>query len=152
MSDDNKKLNALQEMIKEQKKRKISSARRYMQKASFAKLSGTVIGGIITIISGINPNSIFGIKPNFYNLVLGVLIGVISTWTSFFTHTELWLVNVESINALDSLSEKIRYESSSDELSTEKLDAFFREYTTIVNSVNKKWLESRYQNTANQSQ
>lgn len=109
----------------------------------------TLLGAIITILSGLNIKYLFkdlGVEFSDISrvviLIIGAVITVLSASKGFYNNKELWVIFRMGSNQLKEVRSDLNYYLEGkpiQNVSLSVLDSYKRKVQSIVNNVNKQW-------------
>lgn len=136
-------LNFLKSQI-EKRIANINNTRSYYRKVSFWTYGSiSTLAALSTIALGLNIEHL-GESPRIFALIISGLITVLSAYTTFFNHKELWVANNNALNSLRKLKFDIEYkEQNLSGLDTKLTENFKKEYQRILDNLNNSWNKSR---------
>ena len=120
-------------------------------KALFFKLSITALGGITTVIWGLQG---VGNEDLFRNvaLVLSATITLLGTFDTFFDHRAMWVRYTKTVTDLRAIRSDLEYQQTvSDNLASEKLDRLYARYKSVITDTNEWWHQLREKETEKDS-
>ena len=129
--------------VKEQAESFHESMRIFRQRHFRLSITAVSLAGAITLFTAIN------VKINYASLsllivALGVMITIITTYTSFYNPRETWLLYHDSLSKLQALLAKIEYNIEEDTtIDDTHLDRFFEAYQTILREHSNKYSQIR---------
>ncbi|MFK7798558.1 MAG: DUF4231 domain-containing protein [Aureispira sp.] len=148
MSEEKNKtsLKAKVEFLQQSMEEKIQSfhAKRISNKnkATWLHISVTLLGSISTIVLGleISKNNLLIDYTKNVALVTSALITLISGYTTFFDHKDLWINYTKTRNELKKLQFEFDYYLIGEpDITHEKIDEFKEKYNTILTRANQDW-------------
>lgn len=148
MSEEKNKagLKAKIEFLKQSMEEKIQSfhAKRISNKnkATWLHISVTLLGSISTVVLGleISENNLLIDYTKNVALVTSALITLISGYTTFFDHKDLWISYTKTRNELKKLQFEFDYYLKGElDISHDKIDEFKEKYNNILTIANQDW-------------
>ena len=136
---------AFKEMIEEDLKERLRGfkiqAKYNRRKSIFQHTIVTLFGAIITILSGLNIESIEEFV-RLLILVLSSIITLVGVYKTFFSNKELWISNTQTINRLKKVKSEFDYffvGRNKDEIDLSVLENFRLKIQEILDEANGNW-------------
>ncbi|MFN0110253.1 MAG: SLATT domain-containing protein [Blastocatellia bacterium] len=140
------KLKYLEDQITQSIIRLNSKADRNRNKSFAVSMASAILGALVTIALGVKIAS-WEDRLKDVALICGALIAVVNSARTIFSHRELWIKQKNTQLELYTLRNEIDFYKAgledADQISEEKLSAFFEKYQTIWATSSEKWLQLR---------
>ena len=113
-------------------------------KALLLKLSITALGGITTVLLGLQGIGHESLLRN-VALVFSALVTLLSTWDTFFNHRALWTRYTATYTALLGIESDLEYlrQGGDGALTESQVDALYRRAQAILRDTNEWWQHER---------
>ncbi len=111
-------------------------------KATWLHVSVTLLGSISTVVLGLEmaDNNLLASYTKNTALITSALITLISGYTTFFDHKDLWINYTKTRNELKKLQFELNfYLKGKPDITAEKIDDFKEKYNNILIRANQDW-------------
>jgi hypothetical protein len=139
-------LKSLKDDIEESIKRTQKRRNRDKAKATFLKMSGVLLAGVVTVLVGLQGDQFNQYLLRNIALVLSASITVISAFDAFFDHRALWTMKTVTFVRLHDLMREMNFaiaQSSPNDIAEDTLLGFKKRFKEILQDDLRDWVKLR---------